>query len=55
MNYSIELIFFKLKLWTKNKLLFHLNVKKCVYDDIKEANDCFKVIVQEPIICPGND
>ena len=39
----------------EKQILFYLEVKKCVYDEIQETNDYFLVIVTEQIIYLGND
>ena len=47
MNYSIELKFSKSDLWTKNKLLFYLKIKKCYYETIIETDEYFTVTIEE--------
>ena len=56
MNYNIEFKFLKSSLWTKDKLLFYLKIKKLYYESIEETDEYFLVMVEElNCIYLGND
>ena len=56
MNYSVESKFLKSNMWTKNKLLFYLKIKKFYYETIIETDEYFLVTVeQNNFIYLGND
>ena len=56
MNYCVESKFLKSNMWTKNKLLFYLKIKKFYYETIIETDEYFLVTVEENnFIYLGND
>jgi len=49
MNHLIELKFYKSKNWTKEKILYYLNLKKFIYEQINETYNYYIVIISETI------